>query len=248
MTYVKTMHQKLKLNKLKLNKGLQMRLNGINQDSVDAYATAMAAGDEFPPIIVFVVDGQNHVVDGFHRVKASEINGVEEIDCEIHHGKYEEALAYATFKANRRNGMRLTRADLQAIVDRVVLDDQYAEWPSRELADLAGVTHMTIQRSRSRLERRPERILKSDGTYFRPRSSDLEFIEGDPPRGATCPRDRFRVLSEKVLDRLMDNIDDVVVSINKLEGDELIEWSSSEKREDLRADIERLNKLLENDQ
>ncbi len=240
------MLKRLKLSRLKLDKRLQMRQNGINTDTVDAYTISMEKGEEFPAITVFDVDGTNYVVDGYHRAKASEANNAIDMECEVRVGTWEQALNYATFEANRKNGMRLTRSDLQAIVERLVMDDQYAEYPSQKLADLAGVSHHTVQAARNRLGRRPERVLKEDGTYYQLRSQEpVDLIEGPPEQGIKMPRERYRVLSEKVLDRLFDHIDDIALSIQKLEGDDLIQWISSEKRQELLADINRLYKLVE---
>ncbi len=240
------MSEKLELKTLKLSKDLQVRQNGINSDTITEYAFAMKKGGKFPSITVFKVDGKNYVVDGFHRTKAAEEAGLKTINCDVQVGTWKEALHHATFIANRKNGMRLSRADLQAIVEKLVLDDEYSDYPSEKLADLAGVSHTTIQRARNRLGRRPEKVLASDGTYRSQRSNDpVDYNYGPPPQGIGLPEDRFQVLSEKVIDRLQDHVSDVKTSINKLEDDELLQWASSSKRDELLEDIQMLQQMLE---
>ena len=50
------------------------------------YAQAIRDGEEFPPLIVFSIDGANfHLADGFHRFEAHRLAHLDpqEIECEV---------------------------------------------------------------------------------------------------------------------------------------------------------------------
>lgn len=241
--------QQLKATDLTLTKELQMRLNGINKDTVTEYAEEMRKGAQFPPVVVFSADGKLLVADGFHRVKAALEAGLETVAAELHEGSKQDALNYARFVANRKNGMRLTRFDLQALVETLVTETQYAQTPNTELADIAGCSHTMIKRTRERLGRTPETIITKDGVERRSRLPvvEAEFVEGSPPTGVVAPAEGgFPDLARKVSERLEEHLDDVVQSINKLEGEELHRWLRDPARLELKEEIARLQALLEN--
>ncbi len=87
--------------------------------------------------------------------------------------------------------------------------------------------------------------MRSDGHYRSGvNAPPVELVEGPPPTGIKMPRDRYKVLSEKVIDRLLEHVSDVTTSVNKLDQGELIQWSSSDKREELLRDIDRLYRMV----
>lgn len=217
--------ERLELKTVKTEKKYQVRLLGVNPDVVDDYARAIEKGEEFPPLTVFQVDGEYTLVDGFHRYKALEQLGVECVDCEVHTGSSEEAHNYSQFVANRKNGARLSRADLRAVVVRLVTDEQHANTPNTTLAELAGVSHSTVQRVREELGLKPSFVVTSAGVERAApvAERELQWHEGEPPNGPRQPEhDGFPVLTRKVALRLVERLEELEASLEKLEP--LSEW------------------------
>jgi ParB-like chromosome segregation protein Spo0J len=74
--------------------------------------------DELPPVVLFKLDGELIIADGFHREAAAERLGRSEIEAEIRPGTREEALEYA-IRANVNHGKALTREEYKEAVRRL---------------------------------------------------------------------------------------------------------------------------------
>lgn len=95
----------LRLDRLVLDKDFQFR-NGTAPATVNQYSEAMAAGSEFPPISIAMVNGVAVVVDGWHRVEAARKNGLSTIKGIVEVMTRSEARFRATM-ANLKNGLPL---------------------------------------------------------------------------------------------------------------------------------------------
>lgn len=118
------------------NAGTQVRAE-ISEETVEQYAEAMIAGDEFPAVVVFAQDDKFILADGFHRVMAHERAGFPGIVCAVYAGGVEDALRYA-LQANARHGLKRTNADKIYSVKMAL-----AIWPnlsSRKLAETCAVS------------------------------------------------------------------------------------------------------------
>jgi transposase len=130
---------------------IQVRLEGLNEDQVTAWAEALESGKEFPPIVVFRdIDesGQEIYIlaDGFHRLESHRRAGLDVIKAEIHPGGYAGAFEYAE-TANLKHGQRLSTESLKAVLFRRL--DRGHEWiglSDRAVAEQLGVTHPTVGR------------------------------------------------------------------------------------------------------
>ncbi|KKN49331.1 hypothetical protein LCGC14_0644300 [marine sediment metagenome] len=82
----------------------------IDQQRVSNYRQAMEAGSEFPPIIV---DQNNRVIDGFHRVTACmrAFGDAASIAAEVHSYPTETDAFEAAMLANSSHGMTLSHLD-----------------------------------------------------------------------------------------------------------------------------------------
>ena len=238
--------QRLPLETIQPLKKYQVRLLGINPDVVEDYARAMEAGQEFPPLTVFRVGPDYVLVDGFHRHGAYLQRGTDTVACEVYDGTGEEAYTFAQFEANRKNGQRLSRADLRAVVTRLVTDKQYVNTPSTTLADLAGVSHSTVNRVREELGLKPCFVVTATGTerqVAKP-EGELDWNEGEPPAGADTPEHGgFPVLTQKVALRLADRLGELEASLAKLEP--LCEWLEADEAQMLAGLGERVVALAE---
>lgn len=121
-------------------------------DVIDEYAEALKAGDEFPPLVVFIKPGsQDYILaDGFHRLRAHKALKVGEIWADVHSGGIHDALAYA-LAANAEHGLRRTQADKRHAVQMAMRDPEFGDWSSRQMAQLCNVSHtLVIQMRRGR--------------------------------------------------------------------------------------------------
>ena len=150
---------KLPLHLIELRPTFQCRYNGINPETVQEYVEAIERGDRFPGIEAYKVGDSYLLVDGWHRYKAYKICLIPEIEANVTENTEEEAQDYALFKANRKNGQRLTRKDQQKIVEAAVLNPRFIDMPTRKLATIIGCSHQTIKRTRDKI--RPDTIIRT---------------------------------------------------------------------------------------
>ena len=128
---------------LRLDEAIQPRA-ALDLAVVDEYAAAMAAGAEFPPVVIFDDGAVRWLVDGFHRVKAAERLGTKTLPSEIHKGSKRDATLYAV-SANQTHGLRRTNADKRKVVLVMLHDGQWKRWSDREIARRCGVTHPFVE-------------------------------------------------------------------------------------------------------
>jgi len=123
----------------------------MSKDAVSEYAESMAAGVEFPPVVLFF-DGVSYWLgDGFHRVAAAVASKRETISAEVYEGGYRDAVLHAV-GANASHGLRRTNADKRRSVSRLLDDDEWAQWSNREIARRCGVSDpfvMALRQERS---------------------------------------------------------------------------------------------------
>lgn len=151
MSYLKVDNSftKLKLSDITLDNEIQPRQQ-LNQEVVAEYTEAMRQGAKFPPVVVYF-DGTNYwLADGFHRVNAKLSTGDCDILVELIPGNRRDALLYAV-GANATHGLRRTNTDKRRAVTRLLLDDQWRQWSSREIARRCGVDHKTVDKLRTEL-------------------------------------------------------------------------------------------------
>lgn len=140
--------QQIALDSVVIDKTLQVRLSGLNSDTVEQYAAAMKKGEEFPPIVVYDTSDGLILADGFHRHTAADMAGVKTIEAQIIVGSYDDALWYSRYVANRKNGQRLSRADVERVVEYTLRDPKLAAQSNRQLGEMCGCSHVTIKRFR----------------------------------------------------------------------------------------------------
>jgi len=127
---------------LRLDGGTQPR-STLHADWVTDYATDMAAGAEFPAIVVFF-DGTDHwLADGFHRTNAALAIGAEAIKADIRQGTQRDAILYSV-GANASHGHRRTNEDKRRAVLRLLDDAEWSIWSDREIARRCGVDNKTV--------------------------------------------------------------------------------------------------------
>jgi FkbM family methyltransferase len=142
---------KVSLDSITIDSSFQYRITGTNKEVVKDYVLSMERGDSFPPLVVFETGDKLLLVDGFHRYEAYQNRGTSEVEVEKKKGTKEEALHFARYEANRKNGMRMTNADKAKIVTETLLDPAYSSMSLRQIADLCKVTHPTVLKHKEKL-------------------------------------------------------------------------------------------------
>ncbi len=196
------MSENLPIWQIKLKKKFQARLNGLSQETVEEYAEAIKGGSEFPPIDVYHLPDNSYVlVDGWHRLRAHQLTGLTEIKVNVVEGSEEEAHDYAIFKANRKNGQRLTSADRRKIAYDAVREKRFEGMSSRKLGKIIGVSHALVNNFQTELKVTAQRMVQiNEGE---PQTTIV--VDADKNKRAFVDKVSVRTLA--CLDALYDNVE-----------------------------------------
>ena len=127
----------LSLSEIATDGGTQSRLK-LNDAVIKDYAEAMAAGVQFPPLIVFY-DGTTYwLADGFHRYYAAKIAEISDIFVDVKQGTRRDAVLFSV-GANATHGLRRTNDDKRRAVETLLLDQEWNTWSDREIAKRCSV-------------------------------------------------------------------------------------------------------------
>jgi hypothetical protein len=128
--------------------GTQGRVT-LNASVINEYAEKMRSGVDFPPVRVWF-DGRTYwLSDGFQRISAAELIGTCQILAEVSLGTLEDA-KWDSYAANSSHGVRRTRADIEAIMERALLHVKGLALSNSQVARHVGVAEATIRRWRTR--------------------------------------------------------------------------------------------------
>ena len=158
----KPTRQTVALTQLVITAGTQVR-SEISESVVAEYVEALGEGSRFPPIVVFRADGADVLADGFHRVRAYQKAGRDEIEADIYEGGSDEALWFA-LGANRAHGQRLNEGDKRRAIELA-----YKAWPDtsqRRIALHVGCVPTYVGQVRAQLSttvQLPEKVVGRDG-------------------------------------------------------------------------------------
>lgn len=163
----------LPLADITVDEQVQVRVAGLDAETVAAYATIFAEGGEFPPVVVFRDErnGALYLADGFHRVAAARKAGLTEIAAEVRPGGLAGAVEYAE-EANLTHGLNLTMRDKRAILERrIARGHEWASWSNVRLAAALGVDEGTIRKWRRAMtsensEVAPAKRVGADGRVY----------------------------------------------------------------------------------
>ncbi|MBX3583582.1 MAG: hypothetical protein KF810_16980 [Rhizobiaceae bacterium] len=137
------------LNLIRVDGGTQSRAM-LQNSVIEEYASAIAAGVEFPPVVLFY-DGTDHwLADGFHRVRAFAVAGIDLIPADIRQGTRRDAILYSV-GANETHGLRRTNDDKRRAVLVLLNDEEWAKWSDREIARKCNVGHPLVASLRPKL-------------------------------------------------------------------------------------------------
>jgi hypothetical protein len=137
-TVAATVTTSIRLDAIALDPRAHVRA-ALDPGVVTVYAERMAAGDVFPPIVLFRDGAVYHLADGWHRVHAAQQLGEATIVAEVRGGSERDALWHG-LGAQRTHGYRLTEADTTRAVDLAIM-----AWPDMSAPRIAD--HIGCHRS-----------------------------------------------------------------------------------------------------
>jgi hypothetical protein len=140
----------LRLDEIRDDPRLQMRIrldDGAVEDYRAVYAGEQPDDEGMPPLDVVhdIVKAAYWLVDGFHRLKAAQLAGLEMVAVVITEGDFTLAREMAR-KSNRKNGVRLTNLDKRRIV-LTALED-HPQMSNRAIAKECGVSDVFVGKVR----------------------------------------------------------------------------------------------------
>jgi len=140
------MEKLLRIESISIDAGTQPRLE-INEDVVAEYAEAMAAGETFPPIVVFHDSKHYYLADGYHRLLAAKRNKMETITADVRPGTRRDAI-FCAAGANGTHGLRRTQADKRHAVLLLLKDPEWSQMSDRKIAQHCHVSHTFVSSMR----------------------------------------------------------------------------------------------------
>jgi hypothetical protein len=143
----KTMTERIKLQKIRLDGGTQPRKE-IDEPLVQHYTEVLLEGkDKFPPIDLWF-DGKSYwPSDGFHRFHAHKRAGFLDIEAVVNQGTKRDAFL-ACLKANGKHGKPRTPEERRYVVQMALEDIELGEKTDVEIAAICDVSSMTVGRVR----------------------------------------------------------------------------------------------------
>ena len=173
--------------------GTQVR-RSLSLDLVEQYATAMRAGDVFPPVTVFKCGDVLYLADGWHRKEAHVRCDATEISATVIDGTEDDAVWFA-LGANRTHGQRLTGDDKAHAIRLAVL-----RWPERSAAVIAehvGCTDVYVRKIKDQVRTSldlPARVIGKDGKSY-PATRKSATPEPATP-APTAPKTEYRIYAD----------------------------------------------------
>lgn len=151
------MDNALAISNIRLDGGTQMRA-GISDETVKMYAEHLTDGSEFPPVIVFYDGSDYWLADGFHRVSAYGMAGIDVVPADIRSGDKMDAVRFA-LKANATNGRPRTSDDMRRGYQVICLNDLCKASDTKSVQQLLGCSSRWAQEL-TRAARQEEKQLR----------------------------------------------------------------------------------------
>jgi hypothetical protein len=139
---------KIPITLILTNGGTQPR-NSLDAVVIKEYKEAMLGNDAipaatFPPVEVIEDEHGNHwLVDGFHRLKASQDAGFTEITANLYDGTQRDAVL-ASVGANATHGLPRTNKDKEKAVLRLLEDEEWRKYSDRQIAQITNTSNTFV--------------------------------------------------------------------------------------------------------
>lgn len=124
------------------------------------------AGDKFPPLTLFDVEGKRLLVDGAHRLEAAKRCGLKRIACIVRDGNRQDAVKYA-LGANRGHGLQRGNEDKRRCAEIALRE--FPELSDRAIAEMCGVSDRFVNKVRGRADANRSDLTRTgrDGKRYR---------------------------------------------------------------------------------
>lgn len=156
----------LPIDRITLDEEIQSRA-ALDFITMAEYASAMSAGDSFPPVVVFFDGSTYWLADGFHRVKAAEGAGLKTIAVDIRSGDRRAAILFSV-GANTNHGLRRSNEDKRRAVMTLLNDSEWSKWSDSEIARQTQTSHTFVAKLRGYLatfQDGPRLVRRGDSVY-----------------------------------------------------------------------------------
>ena len=141
--------QRIEISSIIVDEKIQQR-EQLNEEYIVEISKEIAEGAVLPPLDVFNIDGVLFLTDGFHRLKALIMAGVDNVEVNIFEGTERDAILHAV-GANANHGLRRTNADKRKAVLTLLEDPEWQLWSDTEIARRIVVTQPFVSKVRREL-------------------------------------------------------------------------------------------------
>jgi len=141
--------EQIRIESIMRDGGTQQR--ELQPSVVAHYRELMDEGVEFPPIETVFDGAYDYLVDGFHRVEAASQLGRETILARRRMGTRKDAV-WASFAANKANGLPRKRGEVAAIVRKILTDPEWQGKTQQQVAEHVGCTQSWVSDVQSAID------------------------------------------------------------------------------------------------
>jgi hypothetical protein len=147
----------------------------LDLDTVAAYTALYQEGVDLGPLVAFTDGKSMFLADGFHRIQAANLAGIEWVSVEVHPATGPDAFRDALFHATKCNlhGKPLSNADKRKRVVTMIQDPEWGRWSDNGIAKHCGVAQSFVSKIRHSL------------------SLNSEISDEEPPSSARLYKDRW---------------------------------------------------------
>lgn len=187
----------LKIDQIVADPALNVRAGGVDKELAKQYAEIL---DQLPPVEIYEVNGENILVDGFHRLQAHVVRELDEIPANVETGKTRAQAEDRAAEANTKHGKPLTIDERHTAI-RTLLRHKHSQ---SETARRLGVNQQLVN-----LLAKADKLQRKHGTegltmtHWRevgrlPDEQQKQFAE--TIRDQMWTRDEARIAVEAILD------------------------------------------------
>ena len=137
----------LPLSAITLDESIQCRAQ-LNKATVKEYAERMKAGDKFPALVVYKIEGHLLLPDGFHRYRAGEMAQLTVFPVDVRQGTRKDAVKFA-IEANAVHGLARSNKDKRRAVELAL--HEFPDFSEHVIADLCKVSQPFVGKVRRQL-------------------------------------------------------------------------------------------------
>lgn len=138
----------LKVKDIKVDWSQNPRIK--HKEHISEIQEAIRGNESLPVIVVYLVEGEYRLAEGFHRIEAYKAENVESVKCEVVKGSVKD-WKIACYASNRhQKALKRTREEKRKAVSMMV--EAFPELSTREIAVAIDVSHQFVHLVRQEVE------------------------------------------------------------------------------------------------